>query len=292
MEKDPPTVELFASMLLSEDTRQVLARHGVRAHVELSDEAGQPVSGAVRQALMTDLAIVLQRSEHMRRLATVGSLAAGVTHEARNLLTGVVGFAQVLLSKSSAGETQDMLRSIETEARRCVDMLASYLKLSRSGVEAVRLLSAGEIVRPIECLVAYQLRQRQCSLSVSVVDSLPRVLGSASELQRVLINLVLNAADASGKGGHIFVQATSEDGQWLDISVTDDGPGVPVELRERIFEPFFSTKAAGEGTGLGLALSRRIAESHRGELVLEASSRPGTTFSLRLPVASELAGKR
>jgi two-component system NtrC family sensor kinase len=292
MEKDDPTVELYASLLLSEDIRQVLARNGVRAHLELSDEAGRPLTAAVRQALMSELVIVLQRSEHVRRLATVGSLAAGVTHEARNLLTGVVGFAQVLVAKASPGESLDMLRSIETEARRCVDLLASYLKLSRSGVEAVRLLTANEVVRPIECLVAYQLRQRQCSLAVTVADGLPRILGSGSELQRVLINLVLNAADACGKGGHIFVQATCADDQTLQISVTDDGPGVPDELRERIFEPFFSTKAAGEGTGLGLALSRRIAESHRGELLLEASSRPGTTFSLRLPVASELAGKR
>lgn len=292
MQKDGPTVELFTSLLLSEDIQQVLARHGLHVQVELTDPSGRPPTPAMRQSLINDLAVVMQRSEHVRRLATVGSLAAGVTHEARNLLTGVVGFAQVLMAKTTAGETQEMLRSIETEAHRCVEMLASYLKLSRSGVEAVRLLAASEIVRPIESLVAYQLRQRQCSLAVSVPDGVSRVLGSGSELQRVLINLVLNAADACGKGGHIFIEAAYEDGQNLTIRVTDNGPGVPVELQERIFEPFFSTKSASDGTGLGLALSRRIAESHRGELILEASERPGTTFCLRLPIANELAGTR
>lgn len=292
MAKEEPTVGLFDSLLLSEDIRKVLEHHGVRAHVELTDETGGPLTAATRQALLTQLATVIQRSQHTARLATVGSLAAGVTHEARNLLTGVIGLAQVLAVKAGEGDARDMLRAIECEARRCVDMLASYLKLSRSSVESVRPISASEIVKPIEHLVAYQLRQRQCSLAVVVADNLPRVLGSVSELQRVLINLVINAADACGKGGHIFVQAISDDGRNLELSVTDDGPGVPPELREKIFEPFFSTKTAGDGTGLGLALSRSIAETHRGSLELEPSTRPGTTFTLRLPVIGEGTGAR
>jgi two-component system NtrC family sensor kinase len=292
MAKEEATVGLFDSLLLSEDIRKVLEYHGVRGHVELTDESGGPLTAATRQALLTQLATVIQRSQHTARLATVGSLAAGVTHEARNLLTGVIGLAQVLAAKAGEGDARDMLRAIECEARRCVDMLASYLTLSRSSVESVRPISASEIVKPLEHLVAYQLRQRQCSLAVVVADNLPRVLGSVSELQRVLINLVINAADACGKGGHIFVQAISEDGHNLELSVTDDGPGVPPELREKIFEPFFSTKTAGDGTGLGLALSRSIAETHRGSLVLEPSTRPGTTFTLRLPAIAEGTGSR
>lgn len=292
MPKDEPTVGLFESMLLSEDIRKVLDHLGIRAHMELTDESGRPLTAAARHSLITHLANVAQRTQHTARLATVGSLAAGVTHEARNLLTGVVGFAQLLIAKAGDGESRDMLKSIECEARRCVDMLASYLKLSRSSVESVRSLTANEIVKPIEHLVAYQLRQRQCTLALVVADNLPRVLGSVSELQRVLINLVINAADACGKGGHIFVQADSPDGQSLQLSVTDDGPGVPEELREKIFEPFFSTKTAGDGTGLGLALSRSIAEAHGGSLTLESSARPGTTFTLKLPIPAEGSGAR
>jgi signal transduction histidine kinase len=200
-------------------------------------------------------------------------------------MTGVLGFAQVLLATAAPGELRDSLQMIVVEARHCAELLANYLKLSRSSAEAVRLLDAAEIVRPIASVVAYELRQRQCSLAVSVEDDLPRVLGSASELQRVIINLVLNAADACGKGGHIYVHATSDDGQSLRIDVVDDGPGVPPELRDLIFEPFFTTKSAAEGTGLGLALSRRVAETHRGELFLVTEARPGTTFRLRLPAA-------
>lgn len=292
MHKDAPTEDLFASMLLAADVRQLLKRHGVRAQIELVDEHGEPLSAATRQTLVTDLGSALNKGEHTRKLATVGGLAAGVTHEARNLLTGVVGFAHVLLAKAPEGETREMLKLIDTEARRCVELLSSYLRLSRSGIETTRFLNVTEILLPIERLVAHQMRQRNNTLSVSLQDDLPRVLGSCSELQRVFINLVLNAADASGTGGNVYVRASCNDGQTIQISVTDDGPGVPEELRERIFESFFSTKPAGEGTGLGLSLSRTIVEAHRGELILEPDRGLGTTFTVRLPVATEGSGKR
>jgi signal transduction histidine kinase len=283
MKEREATIELFASLILTDEVRKLVDHLGVRVSIECTNMANEALSDDARESLTRALLAAQQRGEHVQRLATVGGLAAGVTHEARNLLTGVLGLAQVLASTAAPGEQRDSLQLIVTEARRCTELLANYLKLSRSSAEAVRSLDAAEIVRPISAIVAYELRQRQCSLAVSVEDDLPRVLGSPSELQRVIINLVLNAADACGKGGHIYVRATSEDGQYLRIDVTDDGPGVPPELRESIFEPFFTTKTASEGTGLGLALSRRIAETHRGELVLAADTRPGTTFSLRLP---------
>lgn len=284
MSKDESTVDLFASVLLTSDVREELARHGVRARIEVVDEQGAPLAPASHQTVLHGLARALQRSEHTKRLATVGSMAAGVTHEARNLLTGVIGFAQVLLQKSTDAESKEMLRAIENEARRCVELLTDYLKLSRSRIESTRTLQVSEIVSPIERLVASQLRKRGCSLAIQLSDRLPRVAGSCSELQRVLINLVMNAADATGSGGHILVEANSPDDQSVSIRVIDDGPGVLPELRERIFEAFFSTKAADEGTGLGLALSRSIVEAHRGELILEPDDgRPGATFTMRLP---------
>jgi signal transduction histidine kinase len=98
-----------------------------------------------------------------------------------------------------------------------------------------------------------------------------------------LINLILNAADATRADGHIWLTARAAADGCVEISVTDDGPGVPSELAERIFEPFFSTKPAHEGTGLGLSLSRSIAEAHRGSLTLHRSLGRGATFTLKLP---------
>jgi two-component system NtrC family sensor kinase len=222
----------------------------------------------------------------VRRLATVGVLAAGITHEARNLLTGALGFAQLLVSKSHEPKhVKEMARTIEAETRRCVDILLSFLKLSRGGVELSRILEVSELVTPVERLLSHPLHLRGCTFAVTLEPGLPSVAGSPGDLQRVLINLVLNAADAAKSGGHIALSGRHADGGGIELSVCDDGPGVPPQLVQQIFEPFFSTKAEDTGTGLGLSLSRTIAEAHGGQLFLDTRAQRGATFTLRLPAA-------
>jgi signal transduction histidine kinase len=284
MSKQEPDSDEIATALLAGDVRSVLARRGIELHLQLTDAAGQPLSEPARLELQAELRRAQAKLEHAQRLAASGRLAAGVVHEARNLLTGVLGFAQVLTVKThDPSATREMARLIETEARRCVDILAGFLKLSRSTQEAARLLSAGEIVTPVERLVAQPLHQRECTLAVALDDDLPNVFGCCGELQRVLINLILNACDAIGSGGHVLVTGVAAADGGLELSVTDNGPGVPAELAERIFEPFFSTKLEAEGTGLGLSLSRSIVEAHGGRLSLDRDSAIGASFVINLP---------
>jgi signal transduction histidine kinase len=285
MQEDQSLDELQKQLVCAE-ARRLLREQGLTFGLTLRDASGHAPSSAVMRQLLDMLHAKQGESEHVQRLATVGALAAGVSHEARNLLTGILGFTQVLLTKSHEPATvRDMLRAIEGETRRCVDILSSYLRLSRSGVEPVRPLRITEIVLPVERLVAHQLQQRGCTLSVHFDDGLPLTSGCCAELQRVLVNLIFNAADATQTGGRIQMAASASAPMGIEISVTDNGPGVPEALREHIFEAFFSTKSASEGTGLGLALSRSIVEAHGGQLVLDATSTPGARFILRLPAA-------
>jgi signal transduction histidine kinase len=289
-EHDPQSDDLLLA-LIPREIAVLLAKRGLSLHVELRDEHGQSVAPEAQAGLREVLGCVQAKLAHTERLATAGSLAAGVVHEARNLLTGALGFSQVLLMKPhDLAAVKDMARMIEAETRRCVDILASFLKLSRSGVEAARLLEAAEIVSPVERLVSQPLHNRDCTLAVALTDDLPRVFGSCGELQRVLINLILNAADAVGPGGHILLTGVVAEDGGLELSVSDDGPGVPAALADRIFEPFFSTKTAQDGTGLGLSLSRAIVEAHGGKLTLERSATPGATFILHLPPARPATG--
>ncbi|HEY2736032.1 MAG TPA: ATP-binding protein, partial [Polyangiales bacterium] len=245
--------------LIPAEVRALLAKHGLSLHLELRDRNEQPASLAALPDLLALLRQLPDRFAHGERLAAAGSLAAGVAHEARNLLTGAMGFAQVLAMKAhQPSAVQEMARLIEGETRRCVDILAGFLKLSRSGVEAARILDASEIVSPVQRLVSQRLHQRSCTLVVSLADDMPPVFGSCGDLQRVLINLILNAADAIGSDGQIRLNGQRGEGGCLELAVSDTGPGVPPALAERIFEPFFSTKTAINGTGLGLALSREI----------------------------------
>jgi signal transduction histidine kinase len=283
MSKSPHERAPLTPLLLSRELVQVLEKHGVTVQLKLCDARGRTLSQRAETALFPELRAAQEKLEHLRRLGVVAALAAGVTHDLRNLLTGSLGFTQILRAKArDAALVQDTARTIETELRRCVALVASFLKLSRSGAEPMMELIMGEVVEPVAQLCAHSLRQRGCTLNVELASGLPKVLGRAADLQRVLINLVLNAADAA-PGVHIVLRAESAADGNLQIGVSDDGPGVPPELAERIFEPFFSTKDASQGTGLGLAISRGIAEAHGGKLTLLAAEGRGATFVLELP---------
>jgi two-component system NtrC family sensor kinase len=273
-------------LLIAREIAHVLDKHGVVADVQLYDATGAPLSAAQEALLQAELRLAQQKIEHLRRLSSIAALAAGVTHEARNLLTGSLGFTQLLRTKAhDAVVVQDTARTIESELRRCVEVVASFLKLSRAGMEATQALDVAEVIIPVQRLVAYHVRQRGCTLRVSVEQGLPKLLGRAGELQRVLVNLIINAADAApAPGVHIQLIVQTGPDSSVELRVIDNGPGVPAEIAQRIFEPFFSTKEAGEGTGLGLSISRSIAEAHGGRLFLDSvPDAPGATFVLRLP---------
>lgn len=281
-------VDTLTQLLLPREIVQALDKRGVVAHVQLYDQRGQALPSTQHSGLVAELRAAQQKIEHMRRLASIGALAAGVTHEARNLLTGSLGFTQLLLSKAhDAAAVQETARTIESELRRCVEVVASFLKLSRSGMEPTRELEVSELVVPVERLVTHYARQHGCTVQISMDEGLPKIFGRAGDLQRVLINLVVNAADAAHMPGvHIWLRASRGAG-GVEIRVIDDGPGVPEAIAERIFEPFFSTKEAGEGTGLGLSISRSIAEAHGGKLLLERRPVQGAVFVLCLPPSGE-----
>ena len=179
MAKSDPESSITA-LLTVREIAQVLDKHGVAADVRLSNHTGAELSDAQQSALREDLRIAQQKVEHLRRLSAIAALAAGVTHEARNLLTGSLGFTQLLRSKAhDAVVVQDTARTIESELRRCVEVVASYLKLSRAGMEATQMLEVAEVIVPVQRLVAYHVRQRGCSLRVSVEQGLPKLLGRA-----------------------------------------------------------------------------------------------------------------
>ena len=277
------------SLLLSQDAQRLLREHGLTCEITLRDARGAAPSAAELTRLCDELRECESQSEHAQQLATVGGLAAGVTHEARNLLTGVLGFAQVLLARTSeADASYEKLRAIERETRRCVELLSNYLKLSRASETALQALNVSDIVVPVEQLVAHPLQQRGCNLSVELPEALPVTQGRVAELQRVLVNLIFNAADAAGCNGQIALAVSALSDGGVEISVADNGPGVPPGLRTRVFQPFFSTKRGAGGTGLGLALSRLIVEAHGGTLELDANYTPGARFTVRLPPAAQL----
>ncbi|MCK6439058.1 MAG: PAS domain S-box protein, partial [Planctomycetes bacterium] len=226
----------------------------------------------------------LRETEKMR---TVGQLAAGVAHNINNALTAILGYVQVLNRDAGNEEkVRDALKVIETTAKGAaatVRRIQTFAR-ERAGVgsaavdlndlarDAIEMTRPTWDARPQER--AIKLRLELCARPLLIV-------ASASEIREVLINLVLNAAEAM-PGGGVLMLATCADGANAWARVHDTGEGIPAEAREKIFEPFFTTKGES-GMGLGLAISRSVAKRHGGDLFIENDGPGGVTFALKLP---------
>jgi signal transduction histidine kinase len=223
------------------------------------------------------------------KLATVGRLAAGVAHEVGNPLAAVLGYAEMLLADEptageAARERRDMLERIGKETERIRHIIADLLDYSRPVADAVEPVKLGEVVQAALGLLGPQARFRAVTVDNQVPPDLDPAAASTSRLVQVLVNLLLNAADAMGGSGRITLTARRLDGDaGLALSVRDFGPGVPEADRDKLFDPFFTTKEPGHGTGLGLAVSRSIAQAFGGDLLLARTDGAGATFVVRLP---------
>jgi signal transduction histidine kinase len=285
-------VSIVLSRLVTSPIRRLRAatevvgegRFDVAVDLRPRDEIGDLARSFVQMAhALRRAQAQLVRSE---KLAAFGQLGAGITHELKNPLTGIVGFAQIAQRKLDHREKlTELLRLIEAEGLRCKDILVNFLKFARhqSGRDAAPV-SVNELVQSSAKIFGHQLSMNGVTVKLELDESGPSVMVNSGELQQVLLNLAMNAQQAMSDGGEVRV-TTRGDGAFAEISIADTGPGIPEELRERIFEPFFTTKPAGEGTGLGLAISYGIVRDHGGTLSLGSEPGGGAVFVIRLPVA-------
>jgi two-component system NtrC family sensor kinase len=262
-----------------------LKRAGYRLVIELYDRSGSPPDPEALKPIIEEFENVYKSELASHKLAALGSLCAGVSHEARNILTGVLGFSQV--GKERVNDPKavlDALSLIEQESVRCVELLSSYLDLARDREGTFQPVSVRDIVDQAVRLMSYEVRRRQCKLEVTIDPKVPPVRARSAEMRQVILNLLVNALQAGNEGTSVQVRAASRSRDWVEIEVIDDGPGIAKEIQHKIFEPYFSTKPRGQGTGLGLYLCRKIVDDHGGELTLRSAPGQGATFVIRLPV--------
>jgi signal transduction histidine kinase len=230
---------------------------------------------------MSDVLIDEATLLRLQKLAALGEVSAGISHETRNLLTAIVGFTQVAFKRSKTLETAvHYLGLVEREAKRCIVLHEQQLGLAKLEAGAA-LCDATEVVREVATTAGYQAELRRIVFDVQLSET-PAVRAHRSDLQQVLLNLVLNALHATPVGGTILLSARHVEGS-VELAICDSGPGVPAEIRASIFEPFFTTKGA-EGTGLGLAVCRQLVEASGGSLRLDTAHVPGARFVVTLPV--------
>lgn len=217
------------------------------------------------------------------RLAAIGQLAAGVSHEIDNPVGIILGLAELMLEDTPADDPRhEDLRAIVEECKRCRRITGGLLGFARGSVgEFGEVDLVGLLTATLDALRPQKLFK---SLRIAVhVDPLPLIHADADQLRQVLINLCLNAAQAMAGSGDLRINLRLQE-QMVVLEVIDNGPGIPDEAIDRVFEPFFSTKGRGEGTGLGLSICRRLIEDHGGRLTVANVPSGGAAFRVELPL--------
>ncbi len=269
-------------------TRQVASGDfETRVEVQGGDEVASLASAfnhmgeelRVREKQLAESQSALVQQE---KLATLGEMTAALAHEVKNPLTGIRGFAQLGKMKSDPDELKKLFAMIEESTTRVQEILNSHLAYTRHESKMDEV-SIHELARGVEQLLAFQLRRANVTLELDVPESLPTVKGNPSQLQQVLVNLMVNAQHAMDGGGVLTVRARDENSS-LVIEVSDTGEGIEEGIRETIFEPFFTTKERGKGTGLGLSVTSTIVKRHHGNIEVDSTVGVGTTFRITLPL--------
>ncbi len=217
---------------------------------------------------------------HQEKMAAFGLLAAGIAHEVGNPLTSISTVVQMLERRDPDGYTRDKLGLVTGQLARIQSILRELVTFSRPASSQRARVSVADVVDEALGIAKYYRGGKNRVITATVAEDLPPLVGVRDQFVQVVFNLVLNAIDATGKGGRIEVAATSGD-SGVTLTVTDDGTGIDPIHRERLFRPYFTTKK--HGTGLGLFVIRRIVEQHGGRVTVDSEPGRGTTFTISLP---------
>jgi len=257
----------------------------------LRDEEGEVTGSSVIIRDNREHAQVQEQMRRSERLAAVSVMAGGLAHELNNpvaILDNRIELMQRDAARSGGGESlQKDLRVLRQHVRRLGAITGDLLRFARDETDAVGPVQVNEVAERVARLLDRLLAAEGVGLELRRAEDLPPVLASGTALETILVNLVLNAQQASPPEGVVTIETRSREGSGeVEVVVRDTGPGVPEELRHRIFEPFFTTKADSGGTGLGLAVCRTLMERQGGTIHLARTNGVGAAFVLGFPVAS------
>jgi len=244
-----------------------------------------------RKEKESELALTKQQLERSAKIALLGELAAGIAHEINNILTPAIGNLYLLLSNESSysQKTVERLELIERSLTKASSMLQQLLDFSSKKPEKREPVEIQAILDQSLSLLKHRFEGNQIEVKKDLQPGLPKLRVDETQIEQVFTNLSLNAINAMGPGGTLRIAATYypddavQKKPYMEIMFEDTGRGISPEVSEHIFEPFYTTKKGGRGTGLGLFISYGIIEKHGGTIDVETSSGAGTQFKIRLP---------
>lgn len=230
---------------------------------------------------------------HSEKLAVIGQLAASLAHEINNPLQAIqsgLGLVIAELGGERIERVRNDLMMIQSELERLLEIFQQMLDFNRPAYTVRQVLDLNAICEGAMVLLRNKLQENQLELRLELAPYLPPIYGDSNQIKQVLINLILNSAEAMASVPGIITTCTKATGQQVQLTVEDSGVGIPTTHLTRLFEPFFTTKT--RGLGLGLAISREIVERHHGEIIVQSEEGRGTVFTVFLPVEERGNGKQ
>ena len=254
---------------------------------------------------ITEKKRIQEQLMHSQKMESVGSLAGGIAHNFNNILTAILGYAELLLEFSELDDTsKQRVRYIESSARKAGVMVSKLLSFARREPHEVLPLNLNDVINDSVKLIEGVL-DKKIGLKVDLNSNIPVIEGDPNQLEQVMMNLMVNARDAMPDGGLITIKTRLIEvggnrhnlpdyvapGRYVVLTISDTGSGIPKPVIDRIFDPFFTTKEKGKGTGLGLASVYGIVKDHKGYISVQSEIDKGTSFDVYLPASGKTAHK-
>lgn len=235
------------------------------------------------------------------KLASLGTLVAGIAHEINNPLGIIAGYSEALLNRTRDSKLLDMeefedfpeyLEIIHKEMFRCKEIVGSLLDFSRPHKGKSRELDINELIKEVILIVNHRAKRLHYNLVLDLNRDLPKIVAEPGSMRQLFMNIIINSMYFTPEGGSITIRTEMDEPgdpgkEFIRVCITDTGPGIPQEIVDRIFDPFFTTKPVGEGTGLGLSISHKIAEEQGGSIEILNEQGGGTTFVIKIPAKGE-----
>ncbi len=256
----------------------------------LRDGSGTPDSVVLYEKDVTEFKQMQEKLVQAEKMAVLGELAAAVAHELNNPLSGVISFSKILLKEMDPELPYvEDLKTIEHAALRCKKIVQDLLAFARKpGAVAHEPVPLQTVMEQVHALLRPRLEEKKVRMQWAVPAELPDLPFHPDLLHQILVNLIVNAQDASEPGGEIRIEAAGKKRKGVPhivLSVRDTGHGIPPGMKDRVFDPFYTTKAPGEGTGLGLSICRKLMDAFGGTIEVSSAEGRGTTFSLWFPLS-------
>jgi PAS domain S-box-containing protein len=231
------------------------------------------------------------------KLAAVGELISGITHEVNNPLAVVIGYSEMLLAESDlSNESREAIKAIHGESERAKKVIQNMLSFARKHSPVKEVIQVNDILEKTLGLTDYELRKNSINVVKDLDPDLPETVGDPNQLQQVFLNLIINSQQAMMEiknGRQLTIRSRLKEadqsdgtgkGNIIQVAFEDNGPGIPEKIINKIFDPFYTTKPKGKGTGLGLSVSFGIIKEHSGEIYARLNEERGVTFYVELPV--------